>query len=119
MKKAVEVEPVDDSAVAAMTTSPRAEVEAETQRLRSEVAKDQRGKRYSSGATSCPSCPFRGFQKPNRVLEKLDTYHAESRGFVAGSRNNAQWNLMRALHNQARELSAVESSPAPATLAAR
>ena len=116
IRKPKHVKAVDNSAAEAMTAGLQVEVEEERLRLQSAEAQGKRGKRHSDGDTKCAFCPFRKFREPGRVLKHLDKYHTEARGFVAGSGKNAQWDLIRAMHNQSRELVPVVQPPAKATL---
>lgn len=116
LRKAKNVGTVHNSATEAMNAALQAEAEAEQLRLQTAEPQGGRGKRYSDGDTKCVLCPFRQFWQRDRLLKHLDKYHTKSRCFVAGCGKNAQWNVIRAMCNQPRELTTVVQPPAKATL---
>lgn len=87
----VDEEGVPEAVVAELLSSIQAEVEAALQGPFPPSV---------NGFRRCPFCPFRAFQRPDRLRKHMQTYHTRDRMFTANSRTDAQWRIALALFEQ-------------------
>ena len=79
------------------------EVQDEVSRLKAVISKRKKIE------TVCKFCAFRTVRETRRLLDHIETYHVKDRLFCADSRSQGQWSLARALFNQYRLTSILNS----------
>ncbi len=98
--------PPQHAMVAASPVVPIEEVAKRCENeVKVEISRLKNMKRNNSGPEKkCRLCPFREFRSKDRLLKHLQEKHTKERLFHANCRNDFQWDLAVAMHNQQQEL---------------